>query len=91
MEFELKHNIEQKKRVHCPLDNFAFTFRVSCFVWMVYLSHRVMICPLTPFCVLLSGRAHYRAAARPPCEGMRLLKCVDLGVQQERALNQCEH
>lgn len=32
-------------------------FRVSCFIWMAYLSLRIMLCPLTPSRVLLVGRA----------------------------------
>lgn len=74
-------------------DNLAFRIRVEgvVFYWMVYLSQRNDVCSDPPVCVLLLGQAFCRVAARPPTEGMWLLKCVNLGVQQERALNQCEH
>lgn len=66
-------------------------FRVSRFIWMAYLSLRVMVRPLTPFCVLLLEQACCGAAAGPRSKGMCLLKCVYLGVQQERVVNQCDH
>ena len=63
-------------------------FGASHFIWMAYLSLRVMVCPLTPSSVLLLGQACCESAARPHSEGMRLLKSVYLGVQLERAVNQ---
>lgn len=46
-------------------------FRVSCFIWMAYLSLRIMLCPLTPLPCFAGGAG---VLLRPP-PGLGVKEC----------------